>query len=224
MVIKRELIYPFFLECIQYSSDEFWEQIFEDLAYGKSPYGTYIYKDFISCKSKKKEFSYKIEKKDPQILYNEIYSLLTKKLGLLSNREKLKNQKIFDESEDLMKENRKSWNTIRKKNVKKLLIELFISRMKTEYNIPNQKIKKLLAFIYIGMMFKIITAEDIIYFDGQIQRIEGIDFSKNSVIYTKELKFDNVGVSKFIIERNLLSDAWDKHLEKLTKSYYKGNI
>ena len=66
MPIKREIIYPIFLECCQFTDDKFWENVFEDLAYGKTPYGTYISKDFLCCSYKKKEFSYKIEKKLPR--------------------------------------------------------------------------------------------------------------------------------------------------------------
>ena len=86
---KKEIIYPVFLECCQYTNDIFWENIFEDLAYGKTPYGTYISKDFLCCNYKDKEFSYKIEKKPSNQLYSDIYGLLHKKLGLLSQRDKI---------------------------------------------------------------------------------------------------------------------------------------
>ena len=46
MPIKKDIVYPGFIECLQFTEDIFWENIFEDLAYGKTPYGTYISKDF----------------------------------------------------------------------------------------------------------------------------------------------------------------------------------
>lgn len=95
MPIKKEIVYPIFLECCQYTNDIFWENIFEDLAYGKTPYGTYISKDFLCCNYKDKEFSYKIEKKNSEQLYEDIYLLLAKKLGLLSQRDKLKKKNRF---------------------------------------------------------------------------------------------------------------------------------
>ena len=79
MPIKKDIVYPIFIECLQFTEDIFWENIFEDLAYGKTPYGTYISKDFLCCKYKKKDFSYKIERKDPKILYEEVYNLLANK-------------------------------------------------------------------------------------------------------------------------------------------------
>ena len=68
--MKKELLYPIFLECCQYTSDIFWENIFEDLAYGKTPYGTYVSKNFLICNNKKKNFSYKITFNDPKTLPN----------------------------------------------------------------------------------------------------------------------------------------------------------
>ena len=115
MHIKREIVYPMFLECCQHADDIFWETIFEDLAYGKPPYGTYISKDFLCCSYKKKEFSYKIEKKNSLTLYSDIYDLLTKKVGILSQREKIRKKKDFSDLEESIKESRKSWNNIRKK-------------------------------------------------------------------------------------------------------------
>ncbi len=117
MPIKKDIVYPIFIECCSYATDTFWETIFEDLAYGKTPYGTYISKDFLSCKYKKKDFSYKIERKHPQIIYNEVYDLLANKLGLLSQQEKNKKKKIFIDMENNLKDSRKNWNNIKKKKI-----------------------------------------------------------------------------------------------------------
>jgi hypothetical protein len=133
MVIKKEIIYPVFLECLQFTNDFFWENIFEDLAYGKTPYGTYINKDFLCCNYKDKEFSYKIEKKEPEQLYNDILFLLGKKLGILSLKDKNNKQIDFKNIENELKECRKNWSNIRKKNIKDLLIERYVLNMKDKY-------------------------------------------------------------------------------------------
>ena len=78
MVLKKEIIFPVFLNCIQYITDSFWVNIFEDLAYGITPYGSYISKSFLCCNYKDKEFSYKIERKEPEQLYNDVLFLLSK--------------------------------------------------------------------------------------------------------------------------------------------------
>ena len=182
MTNKKDIIYPIFLECSQFITDKFWDNIFEDLAYGKAPYGTYISKGSLTCKYKDKEFIYKIEKKDPEILYNEVYVLLTKKLGLLSHQDKINKKIDFQNIEDEIKEGRKNWNSIRKKNIKDLLIENYVITMKNKYLLTIKQAKYLLSIIFIGMIFKIISVKDIEYRDGIITKIEGINFKKKEII------------------------------------------
>jgi hypothetical protein len=215
---KKEIIYPIFLECCQHAEDIFWENIFEDLAYGKTPYGTYISKTFLCCSYKKKEFNYKIEKKDSKKMYNEIYTLLTKRLGLLSQSEKIQKKRDFLDLEDTIKDSRKSWGDIRKKNMKELLIELYVTRMKNKYLLSNNQSKYLLSIILTAMVFKVITAEDIQYSDGRIDSIAGIDFDKKQVLVKRDLYNIQVSFSPHIVvDKKTMSDNWEKYLELLRK-------
>jgi hypothetical protein len=218
MPIKKEIIYPIFLECCQFTNDIFWENIFEDLAYGKTPYGTFISKDFICCNYKDKEFSYKIEKKNPEQLYNDIYLLLAKKLGLLSQRDKLKKKIDFYNIEEEIKEGRKNWSSIRKKNIKDLLIENYVIDMKNKYLLSIKQSKYLLSIIFIAMVFKVITVKDIHYENGKIEHIDGIELKKKQInvkrdIYNVETQINNC----ILIESNLMSDNWEKYINSLKK-------
>jgi len=218
MTNKKDIIYPIFLECSQFITDKFWDNIFEDLAYGKAPYGTYISKGSLTCKYKDKEFIYKIEKKDPEILYNEVYVLLTKKLGLLSHQDKINKKIDFQNIEDEIKEGRKNWNSIRKKNIKDLLIENYVITMKNKYLLTIKQAKYLLSIIFIGMIFKIISVKDIEYRDGIITKIEGINFKKKEIILEKDIYDVKYNVSNILIDdKNLMSFNWEKYLEALKK-------
>lgn len=218
MPIKKEIIYPIFLECCNLIDDTFWKNVFEDLAYGKCPYGTYITKDFFCCNYKNKEFSYKIEKKDPMQLYNDIYELLVKKLGLLSHKDKIKKKIDFTLLEDEIKENRKSWSNIRKKNIKDLLIENYVIDMKNKFSLTVKQARNLLSLIFIGMVFKVITVKDIIYEDGIIKNINGISFKNKEIILEKDIYVFDITRTPFIlIEKKIMSDMWEKYLESLRK-------
>jgi len=219
MTIKKEIIYPVFLECCQYTNDIFWENVFEDLSYGKTPYGTYITKDFFCCNYKDKEFSYKIEKnKEPEQLYNDIFNLLSKKLGLLSQRDKIKNKIDFYNIEEEIKEGRKSWSSIRKKNIKDLLIEKYVIDMKNQHSLSVKQAKYLLSIIFIGMVFKVITVKDINYENGKISNIEGIEFKKKQVIVLRDIYSIETNLNSCIlIEPNLMSYNWEKYLITLKK-------
>jgi len=218
MAIKKEILYPVFLECLQFINDAFWENIFEDLAYGKTPYGTYINKDFLCCNYKNKEFSYKIEKKDPKTLYNDIYSLLGKKLGILSIRDKTNRQIDFQNIENELKECRKNWSNIRKKNIKDLLIERYVLNMKNKYSLSYKQAQTLLSTIFIGLVFKVISVKDIKYSDGNITEIEGISFSNKEFKFEKNIYGNDIEFRKCILlDKNSMSDNWEKFLTSLKK-------
>jgi hypothetical protein len=216
---KKEIIYPIFLECFQFIKDTFWENIFEDLSYGKCPYGTYINKGFLCCNYKGKEFNYKIEKKNPEQLYKDTYNLLVKKIGLQSQRDKIKNKTNFQNIENEIKEYRKSWNTIRKKNIKDLLIEKYIIEIKNKHSLSIVQCKKLHSYINIAIILKSITSKDIEYKDGVITNIKGISFKKNQIIYEKDIYniYDKENRNCILIEKNYMSDSWDKYLIYLRK-------
>ena len=219
MPIKKEIVYTIFLECGQYTTDIFWENVFEDLSYGKTPYGTYITKDFLCCNYKDKEFSYKIEKnKDTEQLYNDIFNLLSKKLGLLSQRDKIKKKIDFYNIEEEIKEGRKNWSSIRKKNIKDLLIEKYVIDMKNKYSLSIKQAKYLLSIIFIAMVFKVITVKDIHYENGKISHIEGIEFKKKQVIVLRDIYNIETNLNSCIlIEPNLMSYNWEKYLTALKK-------
>jgi hypothetical protein len=220
MPVKKEIIYPFFLECCQHADDSFWENIFEELAYGKAPYGAYISKDFLCCSYKNKEFSYKIERKDPEELYSDIYKLLTEKLGLLSYREKQQKKLDFHQVEKDILESRNDWANIRRKNIKDIMYEQYVIDMKKEYNLDNKEAKRLLAVILVSMMFKTITTKDIEYNDGKIQNIDGINFEQGKVILERPICSNIIdSVTEELETSKRMYDNWDKYLKSLRAIY-----
>jgi hypothetical protein len=215
---KKEIIYPVFLECVQYAPDSFWKNVFEDLAYGKTSYGTYINKNFLCCSYKDKEFSYKIERKNPNELYNEIYNLLTNKVGILSQKEKIKKRIEFHKTETRLKELRQDWSNIKKKNIKDILIERYVIDMKNKHSLNLQQSKLLLSVIFISIVFKVITTKDVEYSNGKIQNIKGVEFNNNKIILKRNIYDLEISFSpEILIDKKLMADNWLKFLENLRK-------
>ena len=218
MPINKEIIYPVFFECCEFAKDNFWKNIFEDLAYGKTPYGTYINKDFLCCSYKNKEFSYKIERKDSKTIYDDIYNLLTNKLGILSRKEKVKKLVAFHKTETRIKELRQEWGNIRKKNIKDLLVEKYVIDMKNKHSLTIKQAKYLLSVLFMAIVFKVITSKDIEYSDGKIQNIDGIEFSKKKIMLKRNIYTTEVNISPEIFtDKQLMSDNWEKYLKELRK-------
>ena len=174
----NKLVYPFFLNCCQYTDNFFWEDLFFNLAFGIPPLGTYISQNFLCCSLNQKEFIYGIEKKDGETLFKEVFSLLKNRLGIFSHQDKV--GKINDI---------KNWKDIKTKKMKELLVELYVSKMRTKYSLSIKQACYLLSTILIAMALKLITVNDIDYSNGCINKIEGINFSKKQVIITRNLGF-----------------------------------
>ena len=219
-----EIIYPFFFECCQYTNDCFWEKIFENLAYGIVPYGTILYKNYIKCNYKSKEFSYKLDdSKDPKDIYNDIYDLFYNKLNLTSSIDKDKKKEEIINIEQNKKNKNTKWVNIRKKNTKDLLFELYTIRVKKKYNLSNTQAKNLLSFMLTASVFKNIKNEDIIYKKNNIQKINGIKFDKGKVIFDcnmiqlDQYIYNNINDINNTVHRKKMIDNWYKFLENLNK-------
>lgn len=212
------LQYPIFLNVSQYATDTFWKYIFEDLAYGRTPYGTYITKHFICCNYKGKEFSYKIDiTKQPEQLYNELYDILSNKFGLLSTQDKHVLRSKFEKTRDAVPET-DDWSKIKRKNIKQLLIENFVIRVKRKYNLNIVDAKNILSHIVIGQILKTIDNSDIQFVNGKIISISGFTFSKGSYKIPENLfDIDNIPIQS-VQPKKKLSDSWEKYLLNFKKN------
>lgn len=177
--MKREIQYHIFIECSKHTDDGYWKCIFEDLAYGRAPYGSNINKGFIYSNYKGKEFSYKIEEKDSLLIYEELRNIFTKKLNLQSIEDKSKNKIDIQEDNIISMD----WNTIKKKNIKDYVIEDYVITMMKQFSLTLKQVKKLLSIINIGLTFKKIINEDIVFDKGKIREIKGISFQNKQIQY-----------------------------------------
>ena len=141
-----------------------------------------------------------------------------KKLGILSSKDKNNKQIDFKNIENELKECRKNWSNIRKKNIKDLLIERYVLNMKDKYLLTFKQAQELLSHIFIGLVFKVISVKDIKYNDGVITSIDGITFENKKInmqknIYDNEIEFRKC----IIIDKNEMSENWYKYISNLKK-------
>ena len=199
MPIFKEIIFSQFLEASVYATDPFWKTVFENLAYERCPYGIYFSKGFLCCSFKSKEFVYKIEQqKDPQVLYTEVHELLHSKATINSTNDHYKLIKCFEEIEKDLKDIKNSnWTSIKKKSIKDNIIENFIIEMKNKYSLSLSTCKELNSVIQLGLIFKSITPKDILYEDGKITNIAGLEFKQSHFTVTKDLfEYDTGSIDK----------------------------
>ena len=138
---KTQLKYPEFLKCCNHTDDMFWKFIFEDLAYGNTPYNVYIYKGNLCCNIKGREFVYRIDFSNSQSLFETVYNLFTTKLNIISQSEKENTYKNFVNEKD---DSKIEWKDIKKKNLKDILLQRYVIDMKNVYSLTIEQAKRLL--------------------------------------------------------------------------------
>lgn len=178
--VRRDVIYPIFLKCISYIEDDFWKETFEEMSYGNCYQGSYISKGFLCSNVKGKEFVYKFIDKEPSKIYHDISKLLKEKLNIMSKNDRKILISEFEEVEKIIKSAKDTeWSEIKKKSYKDILFQNFLIKMKKEYDLRESQIKRLYNSINLGLMLKSIKNTDIIYKNGEILEIKGIQFVKN---------------------------------------------
>ena len=208
------LIYPFFIECCKHTNDRFWKNIFEDLAYGITPYGTYINKDMLTCNYKDREFVYKIQKKDAKELYNDIFNIFKVKLSLMSRDEIIQKKDDMDKDVNFHED----WASIKKKNLKDVMIECYVLEMKNKYNLTIKQAKYLISIIFLAFVFKVFVTQDVVICEGKIQSINGLEYSEGKILLKKNIHDIQVNLSpEIILNKKLMSDEWDKFIAALKK-------
>ena len=216
MRIHNVLLFPFLLNCSKHTTDPFWKYIFEDLACGKAPYGAFINKNFLCCNFKHKEFIYKLDKTlSSEKLFKDIYNLLKTKLNIQSSIEQYEDSKIIQK---ILNDNHfefKTWSDIKKKSLKVFLIEHYVIRQKKLYKLPNKLAQQLSSLIYLGLVFKNITSNDIIIKNNSITHIKGISFKLHKMIISYDV-YD----AKFLKKnednkKETMVKKWIKYLDNL---------
>ena len=207
---KTEILYPIFLSLAaqMQSDDRFYRFLYEDMAYGKTPYGIYIQDSYLVCYRKNKEFSLKLIDDDENIL-QEIHSLLKNRACVLSEKDNIKKIDMYLTNDNIDEKYKN------KKSYRDNLIQNYILRKGEKHKIHVSKLKKLVKLINNGLLFKIISCDDFTFEKNHsIKDIKGIYFSDRSIEVDPELfsKFIKSSTTNIPMDQYSPLDEYDSHL------------
>lgn len=204
--------YNFFSDCVKYAETDFWVNIFTDLSNGVPPYGFSLYNDTISYKHNKDKYVRISINTNPEKLYNIVNKFLYDN-GIMSSGERDKKKEDFNQDSSVCND---SWSSIRKKNTRELLMQLYVLKVKKQYNLSIKQCRYLLSFIYMAVLFNEINQEDIHIVNGKIEKIDGITYSNGKIDFKIDL-YNNIGSSSNDENRINLSGKtmitkWEKYI------------
>jgi hypothetical protein len=211
------VLFPVFLKCCHFLQDPFWIYIFEDLAYGRCPYGIIIQNDCIYSILKNKEFTYSFKDKLPERISTELSNILGLKLHMLSQQDHFRFRTKYQEDMKNFMDTLSNWNDIKKKNLRHLLLEHFTISKKREFQYSIAFTRKLYSLIFIGIQFKTILGKHIHYSNRNITHIEGITCQSNCIrcaynIFISKNNSTSISKSK---TTSRISVHWKRYLSTL---------
>jgi len=217
--MSKELLYPHFLNCVDYTDDEFWKGVFEDMAFGETPQGIYISKNHVQCNVKGKEFVYKIKPDDNSgKVFSDLFNLFTTKIKLSSPTEMAASRQIVENESDIVNE---LWSSIKKKSIKDIIITNYVIEISKEYDLPREESKRLLDMIILFITLKIISSQDIIYKNGHIKDISGLSFNREerTFKFDRDLDIDLSPIDTFNTDKQMI-DEWKRFILGLEKNIF----
>jgi len=174
---RKEIIYPILQECALLSKDDFWKQFYEDLSIGKSTKGIYIINGSIQTSNKRNGFTYNITDKSPEDIITELHSLLINYTGIYSKKDVAKRKQFVDEIEEELKEYKNSkWTSIKRKNVRLMLLADFAIYLGKKHSLPWSKVIQSFETIISAFDNKTHKSKDISYKNGKVLAIDDIEF------------------------------------------------
>lgn len=172
-----ECVYPILMECSDIVQDDFWKQFYKDLSIGKGARGVYILNGIIQTSNKRGGFTYSISDKAPEVILQELHHLLTTYTSICSRKDVSKKKQFIKDLEDELKEYDKSkWTSIKRKNIRNMLMVNYAVYLKKEYNLDWDTAEKAYKTIVYAFETKTHTSKDIDYNEGKIDNITDIEY------------------------------------------------
>lgn len=172
--MKKDILYPCFLQLVESTDDYFWKNIFEDMAYGICPYGTYIHQGTLYCNLKDKKISFYFLDKPIEEIRSKVLTYFRTKLNLTTSKEYAVIRSQIESALSMTKY--REWRDIRKRNIQTILIINYSIHLADLNAWSTAQTQKFLKTVSTAITFKTIAKDDIVYDKStcSIQLIKGI--------------------------------------------------
>ncbi len=179
------VIYPEFLECQDFTLDQYWKDIFYMCACNKFPKG-------VSYDDQQRTIYIRIQttgkpKRDITDLpqdSNEIFGVMTDlfrdKLGMRSPRDLCIQKEELEEARKSKEINLDcEWRKLKPRYQRDLMIMNYVIDLKGEYSLSHKEARQLLSTIKVGFQMKKLSPNDVDYIDRRIRGMKGLEYDKS---------------------------------------------
>lgn len=163
-----ELVFPQLLACCAHTKSDYWERLFENLAYGKSPPQCYIETHFL-CKVKAFRYDLTTPMSDEK-RHQEIVSLLVANGSPTPERALVWDAQMIHETPT-------RWNMLGKKDNKVDHLYRYIHRTTKKHRLDARQQDELRRIVMSMFLCGTLNGDDVVLTDGVITDITSITFN-----------------------------------------------
>lgn len=180
--MDKSIVYPFFLECKNYTLDPYYVDILESCAKAKFPKGFKLTNDrtaIVNGQNGRQVYDLPIH--HPTELWCSLRKIFREELQLRSSSEFILTKSDVKRSRSLTLEKLEgnSWKELKSKKIKDQVILDFVVGKQKEYNLETESAKDLIARLNLHLnVLRNISPEDIEYENGNIVNVKGLSFNK----------------------------------------------
>lgn len=172
----------------------FMRSLLERLAIGDNPLGTILHNDVLHF------HTHEISLVDRPGLVSDLHTFFHTVVGIPLQ---------FERDEYTQ------WKQIKKKYIKNYLLENFVVEKQKEFSLSTSQTNQLLASIHLGLVFKRISIQDIVYEQGKIQRIDHLTFSPGKYEFDHPILPATSALVKYNFNEKIsLSKLWQAYLKQ----------
>jgi hypothetical protein len=210
------LKFPKMIEASLRQKSIFWGKVFENLAFGKAPHGCFITSSsFLVCKLKGSSFSYFLGgEKTVDEQAQDVIDIFTKKLNYMSIQDRITKLNSFLEIKEKIKQRymENKWSDFKKKKHKDQLVASYVINLTKNSGADLHEKQVLLSIIYMGLIFKKITSDDMKLQNCEIESITTLTKSKEGwKIMDSECATKKTTLSRTLAKKKkTLSSMWGK--------------
>lgn len=218
---EKNIIYPKFLGCQNYTLDDYWNDVFMGCSCNKFPRGTrYNEKEnTLTVRVPLVQGKYKTENiqlpEDSKELYECMIDIFKEKMGMYSPLDlHIKREELEDIQDQYKIDLDCEWKKLKPRSVKDTLIMSYGTSLKNKYQLSSKETKNLISVINLGFQFKKLTSDDIDYREREIKNIKGLKFNPETRTFYITNPPRKVNKSEKTVKSQKFLQAVDKYFKE----------
>lgn len=215
---KTQVVNHIFEQCVELVDEQFWKDVFSNLARAKYPSGVF-YKDgvlFVKSSGKNLGGSFVIPIDNVEETSKQTVEILKTHARIYSAQNKQDRRAKFQQYQEEQNIQYTDWKKIRKRGIKDDLIAKFCHTKNVEFKWGGEKTRDVFEFIQRGLTLGHILPEDMILENGELVEIKNIDLDQEPDftydIDDVEEVLSSSPQTKQLIKKLSYSDLWKKKI------------